>query len=122
MAHFAKLDKYNVVTEVVVVNNEELLVNGVESEEKGIVFLTLWSNGYYKWRQTSYNRSFRKNYAGVGYTYDEIRDAFILPKPFPSWVLNEDTCEWKAPVPLPDDGNSYQWNEETQSYQRIGDF
>ena len=119
MAHFAKLDKYNVVTEVVVVNNEELLVNGVESEEKGIVFLTLWSNGYYKWRQTSYNRSFRKNYAGIGYTYDEIRDAFIPPKPFFSWVLNEDTCQWQAPVTMPDDGNMYKWDEETQTYQRI---
>ena len=122
MAHFAKLNKHNVVTDVVVVNNEELLDNGVESEEKGIVFLTLWSGGYYKWRQTSYNGSFRKNYAGVGYTYDEIRDAFIPPKPFPSWVLNETTCQWQAPVPMPDDGNMYGWDEETQSYQRIGEI
>lgn len=117
MAHFAKLDKYNVVTYVVVVNNEELLDNGVELEEKGIVFLTLWSDGYYKWRQTSYNASFRKNYAGIGYTYDEIRDAFIPPKPFPSWILNEDTCQWQAPVPMPNEGNTYQWNEETQSWE-----
>ena len=117
MAHFAKLDRYNVVTDVVVVNNEELLDNGAESEEKGIVFLTLWSGGHYKWRQTSYSASFRKNYAGIGYTYDEIRDAFISPKPYPSWILNEETCLWYAPVTMPVENGPYNWNETTQNWE-----
>jgi hypothetical protein len=120
MAHFAKLDKSNIVIDVAVVSNEELLDNGVESEEKGIVFLTIWSNGHYRWRQTSYNGSFRKNYAGIGYTYDETRDAFISPKPFPSWVLDEDTCQWQAPVAMPDDESMYyQWNETTQTWEVV---
>lgn len=72
-----------------------------------------------KWIQTYKDRSQRKNYAGIGYTYDATRDAFIPPQPFPSWVLNEDTCLWDAPVARPDDGNIYQWNEETQSWDEI---
>ena len=64
-----------------------------------------------QWIQTSYNHNIRKNYAGVGYSYDEVRDAFIPPKPFDSWTLNEETCNWEAPTPYPDDGQIYNWNE-----------
>jgi hypothetical protein len=116
MAHFAKLDDNNNVLEVNCVNNNELMVDGSESEAKGIEFLTSWSGGYTNWKQTSYNGNIRKNYAGVGYTYDASRDAFIPPKPFNSWVLNESTCLWEAPVPYPDDGNRYVWDEETLSW------
>ena len=94
MAHFAKLDENNVVLEVHCVHNNELLVDGVESEVKGIAFLVMWSNGYPFWKQTSYNGSMRKNYAGIGYTYDVQRDAFIPPKPSDSYVLDEQTCQW----------------------------
>ena len=112
MAHFAKLDENNVVLEVHVVHNNELLdENGVEQEQKGIDFLINWSNGYLAWKQTSYNGSFRKNYAGIGYTYDPQHDAFIPPKPFPSWLLNAD-AQWEAPVAMPTDGQMYSWDEE----------
>lgn len=117
MAHFAKLDENNVVLEVHVVHNNELLdKNGVEQEHKGIDFLINWSNGYLAWKQTSYNANFRKNYAGVGYTYDSQRDAFIPQQTYPSWVLNEDTCRWEAPVPMPEDGQMYIWDEPTTSW------
>jgi hypothetical protein len=94
MAHFAKLDENNVVLEVHCVHNNELMVDGVESEAKGIEFLVLWSGGYIHWKQTSYNKTFRKNYAGIGYTYDVQRDAFIAPKPGDGYVLDEQTCQW----------------------------
>jgi len=117
MAHWAKLDENNIVLEVNVVNNNELLdENGQESEQKGIDFLTSWSGGYSNWKQTSYNGNFRKNYAGMGFTYDSGRDAFIPPKPYNSWILNEDTCLWDSPVPYPTDGKLYHWNEETSSW------
>lgn len=118
MAHFAKLDENNVVLEVHVVNNAELLdENGVEQESKGIAFLIEWSGGYTNWKQTSYNSNFRKNYAFVGGTYDPIRDAFIpLKPPFDSWIVDETTCKWKAPVPYPDDGKGYIWDEESVSW------
>jgi len=116
MAHFAKLDENNVVVEVIVVNNNELLQDGVESEAKGIEFLVDWSGGYTNWKQTSYNGNFRKHYAGVGYTYDATRDAFIPPPPFPSWTLNESTCLWDAPIPMPTDGQRYYWDEPTTSW------
>jgi hypothetical protein len=116
MAHFAKLDENNVVLEIHVVHNNELLQDGVESESKGIQFLVDWSGGYPLWKQTSYNGNFRKNYAGIGYTYDATRDAFIPPQPFPSWVLNEDTCLWDAPTPMPTDGQFYRWDEPTTSW------
>ena len=117
MAHFAKLDQNNVVIEVNVVNNIELLAaDGSESELLGIAFLTRWSGGYSNWKQTSYNGKFRKHYAGVGFTYDENRDAFIPPQPFPSWTLNEQTCLWDAPTPMPTDGQRYQWDEATTSW------
>ena len=119
MAHFAKLDENNVVLEVNVVNNNDLLQNGVESEAKGIKFLVGWSGGYTNWKQTSYNNRIRKNFAGIGYTYDPTRDAFIPPKPFSSWVLNEDTCLWNAPVPMPTDGQRYYWDEPTTSWVAV---
>jgi len=113
MANFAKLDENNVVLQVNVVDNNELLdENGVEQEQNGIDFLVKWSGGYPYWKQTSYNGNMRKNYAGIGYTYDPVRDAFIPPKPYPSWILNEQTCLWDPPVAIPDDGNRYQWDEE----------
>ena len=120
MAHFAKLDESNVVLEVNVVNNETL--NNLpfpESESVGIAFLTDWSGGYSNWKQTSYNSNFRKRYAAIGNTYDPVLDAFIVPKPFPSWLLNTDTCDWQAPVPYPSDGNVYTWDETTQSWVQV---
>jgi len=116
MAHFVKLDENNVVLEVVVVSNNELLQDNVESEAKGVQFLIDWSGGYPLWKQTSYNGSIRKNYAGIGYTYDATRDAFIPPQPFASWVLNESTCLWDALVPMPTDGQRYNWDEATTSW------
>jgi hypothetical protein len=116
MAHFAKLDESNTVLEVLAVNNNELLVDGVETETKGVEFLTNWSGGYTNWKQTSYNGRIRKNYAGVGFAYDAIRDAFIPPKPFPSWLLDEQSCRWNAPVPYPNDGRMYRWDESTLAW------
>jgi len=111
MAHFAKLDDTNTVLEVHCVHNNELLDNGVESEAKGVAFLIAWSGGYTNWKQTSSNANIRKNYAGVGYTYDVTRDAFIPLKPFVSWVLDEESCQWGAPVAYPADGKMYFWDE-----------
>lgn len=95
MAHFAELDENNVVTRVIVVHNNELLIDGVESEQKGIDFCVAHYGG--RWIQTSYNGSFRKNYACIDYTYDQSRDAFIPPRPNNSWTLDETTCRWIAP-------------------------
>jgi predicted nucleotidyltransferase len=93
MAHFAKLDDSNVVLEVHVVNNDVLTE---DEEASGIAFLTEWSGGYSNWKQTSYNGSIRKNYAGIGFLYDPIRDAFIPPKPTEgNWILNKETCLWE---------------------------
>jgi len=117
MGHFAKLDDANVVTDVIVVSNETL--NNLpfpESEPVGVAFLTEWSGGYTNWKQTSYSASFRKNFAGVGFTYDLVLDAFISPKPFLSWLLNTTTCQWQAPIPYPTDGKTYYWNEDTQQW------
>jgi hypothetical protein len=119
MAYFAKLDENNVVLEVLAVNNNELLQDGVESEAKGIEFLVNWSGGYTNWKQTSYNGKIRKRYAGIGYIYDAQRDAFIPPKSFPSWVLNEETCLWEAPVPMPDDGQRYYWDDAATSWSLV---
>ena len=116
MAHFAKLDENNVVLAVNAVHNNELLQDGVESEAKGIQFLVNWSGGYANWKQASFSGSFRKNMASIGYTYDPTRDAFIPPQPFPSWTLNEDTCLWDAPTPMPTDGQRYYWDEATKSW------
>lgn len=125
MAHFAQLDSNNIVLTVLVVNNEVLLKeDNTESELKGIEFLNSLL-GTSNWKQTSYNGNFRKNFAGVGYTYDSGRDAFIPPTPFDSWVLNEDTCLWEAPVEYPNTLNDegipdiYLWNEEKQEWVLI---
>ena len=117
MAHFAQLDEHNNVTAVIVVHDNELSVNGIELEAKGIAFLVLWSNGHPFWKQTSYNASIRKNYAGIGYTYDPDRDAFIPPQPFPSWTLDEQTCQWISPVPFPNDEKQYFWDEPSVSWK-----
>jgi len=120
MSHFAKLDDNNIVLDVNVVSND--VIDNLpfpESEPVGIQFLTEWSGGYTNWKQTSYSASFRKNYAGIGYAYDSTLDAFISPKPYPSWLLNTQTCEWVAPVPYPNDGNLYNWDEATQSWIEV---
>ena len=121
MAHFAQLDENNVVTQVIVVSNNELLdASGVEREEMGIGFCQRLFGG--NWKQTSYNHNFRKRYAGIGYTYNAELDAFVPPKPFPSWVLNNTEANWEAPVPAPADQGQgdppkyYHWVEETQSW------
>ena len=129
MASFAKLDSENKVIEVHSVVNEVLHdANGVEQESIGIEFLrNLFNEPDAVWKQTSYNTfggthylggtPFRKNHASIGFTYDADRDAFIPPKPFSSWVFNEDTCRWDPPTPYPDDKeNMYIYNDETQSW------
>tara|TARA_Y100001937_G_C7009868_1_gene280457 strand:- start:32 stop:400 length:369 start_codon:yes stop_codon:yes gene_type:complete len=119
MAHFAKIGMNGKVIEVFKVNNQVILdADGNESEINGIDFLTKLT-GWSIWKQTSYNSNFRKNYAGLGMTYDEDRDAFIPKKPFNSWTLNETTCLWEAPVARPDDNQSYSWNEESQQWEVI---
>ena len=119
MAHFVELNNSNVVVQVIVVNNEELLDNGVESEAKGIAFCQSLFGSTTTWKQTSYNGTIRQNYAGIGYTYDEDLDAFIPPKPFESWVLDEETCQWEAPVAYPTDGKNYYWDEPTTSWIEV---
>lgn len=120
MGHFVKLDEQNLVIDATVVNNETLgNLPFPESEPVGVAFLTEWSGGYSNWKQTSYNGNFRKNYAGVGYTYDSVLDAFVPPKPFPSWLLNTNTCQWVPPTPYPTDGNMYTWDEETLSWVKV---
>lgn len=118
MAHFAQLDDSNVVTQVIVVANEELLLDGAESETKGVIFCKSLFGDDTKWVQTSYNANFRKNYAGIGYTYDPIADHFYAPQPYPSWVLNDD-AQWEAPVARPDDNKFYTWNEDTQEWDLV---
>ena len=121
MATFAKIGLNNKVIEVLSVHNNELLdSNGVEQEVNGIDFLTKLT-GWSIWVQTSYNNNFRKNHAGVGFAYDEDRDAFIAPKPYASWILNEDTCQWEAPVAYPDDDNRYTWNETNQTWDLVSE-
>ena len=115
MAHFAEIGLDNKVLRVIVVHNNELIdESGQESETKGSEFCRSLFGG--TWVQTSYNAKFRKNYAGIDFTYDTQRDAFIPPKPFPSWVLNEDTCRWECPVPYPEDDRMYRWDEATLSW------
>ena len=119
MASFAKIGLNNKVISVHSVHNNELKdANGVEQENIGIDFLTKLT-GWAIWKQTSYNGNFRKNHAGIGYTYDEDRDAFIAPKSFNSWILNEETCIWEAPSDMPDDGERYKWNESTTTWDIV---
>ena len=115
MAHFAELDANNVVLRVVVVDTKDnSTADGVEKESIGQAFCERLFGG--RWVQTSYNGKIRKRYAGAGYTYNEALDAFITPKPFPSWTLDNVTTEWVAPVPMPTDGQIYSWDEVTQSW------
>jgi hypothetical protein len=117
MAHFAQLEN-NIVKQVIVVSNQDILdENGQESEQKGIDFCSNLLGG--TWLQTSYNAKIRKNYAGIGYTYDETLDAFIAPKPYNSWLLDEDKAQWKAPIPYPNDDKRYTWDEETRSWVEV---
>lgn len=117
MAHFAQLDENNVVMHVYVVNNQELMVDGVESEEKGIEFLKTLFGENTVWKQTSYNRRFRKHYASAGFIYIPDIDAFVHPQPYPSWTLNNETARWEAPIAMPDDGQHYTWNEGSQIWE-----
>jgi len=117
MAHFAKVEN-GLVTQVISVSNSDTAnAEGVEMESIGAAFCEHLLGG--DWKQTSYNGNIRKNYAGIGYTYDEARDAFIAPQPFPSWVLNEQTCQWEAPVPMPTDGKMYSWDETTLTWIEV---
>jgi hypothetical protein len=111
MAHFAELDADNIVVRVLVVPNEQ--------ENRGHDYLATDLGLGGTWVQTSYNATIRKNYAGIGYTFDSVRDAFIPPKPFASWNLNEDTCNWEAPVAYPDDEKMYTWDEATTSWVEV---
>ena len=123
MAHFAKINSENIVTEVIVINNDVILdSNGQEHESLGVDFCKqLYGDGTYK--QTSYNSNFRKNMATVGSTYDASKDAFIRPKRYSSWVLDESTCRWKPPVDHPTDSEAvggnvlYQWDESITNWK-----
>jgi hypothetical protein len=119
MTHFAQLDENNKVLQVIVVSNDELMENGVESEHKGIAFCKTLLGADTNWVQTSYNATIRKNYAGIGYTYDSVRDAFISPKTYNSWVLNEETCNWEAPTPYPSGDGMYKWVEDDLNWQLV---
>ncbi len=131
MASFAKIGLNNKVIEVLSLHNDVLKdADGVEQEVLGIDFLTKLT-GWAIWKQTSYNTvggvhtlsgtPFRKNHAGIGYTFNEAKDAFISPKLYDSWTLNEETCQWEAPVAYPDDGKKYEWNEDTEAWKLIND-
>ena len=121
MAHFAKLGVGNIIEKVIVISNDV-----ATTEQAGIDFINKLYNTRDAWKQTSYNNNFRKNFAGIGYQYDQQRDAFIAPKPFNSWILNEDTCRWEAPIAMPqltqeqiDNRNYYNWNETILSWDLI---
>ena len=117
MAHFAELDENNIVTRVIAVHNNELMDGETESEVKGMGFCVSLFGGS-NWVQTSYNGNIRKQFAGIGYTYDDTNDVFISPQPYPSWIL-DDNFDWQAPIPMPEDDNLYTWNEETQSWDEL---
>ena len=115
MAHFAELGTDNIVKRVIVVSNRDAAdASGVEKEYIGAAFCERLFGG--TWKQTSYNGNIRKRYAGVGYTYVTLLDAFITPQLYPSWVLDEPTCQWVAPVPMPTDGKMYGWDEATLAW------
>lgn len=114
MAHYAFLDQNNIVTEVIPGRDEWEIVDGISD----------WEAYYGEFRgqickRTSYNNNYRKNYAGVGYYFDAARDAFIAPKPFESWLLDEETCLWQAPTPKPEDGKLYEWDEATLAWVEV---
>jgi hypothetical protein len=119
MAHFAKLDENNVVTQVIVVDNKDTAdAFGVEKEYIGAAFCERILGGV--WKQTSYNGNFRKNYAGIGFIYREDIDAFVPPQPYPSWVLNNDKAQWEAPTPMPTEG-IWRWDEDTTNWEEVMD-
>lgn len=125
MAHFAELNQNNEVIQVIVISNQDILdETGKESEEVGINFCKSLYGSDKNWKQTSYNNAFRKRYAGIGMTYNEQLDAFILPQPYPSWNLNPETADWEPPVPQPQligeqqsSRQSYEWDEDTLSWK-----
>jgi hypothetical protein len=118
MAHFAQVDALNIVQQVIVVANSDCLdVDGNESEAVGAAFCTNLLGG--RWLQTSYHGNIRVRFAGIGYRYDEIRDAFIPPQPYLSWIFNETTLEWDPPIPYPSDGKTYIWNESIQQWVQV---
>lgn len=120
MAHFAELDHNNVVTRVIVIHNDVLKdENGVEQEALGEAFCKLLYGPETRWKQTSYSASFRKNFAGEGYSYYRQLDSFIPPKPYESWSLNISTANWDSPIPYPNDGKLYKWNEEIMNWREI---
>lgn len=120
MAHFAKLGVGNVVEQITVVHNSVITDNnGNEVEKLGVDYLNKIYNTRDAWKQYSYNKNFRKNAAVIGGTYDQQRDAFIPPKPYNSWLLNETTLLWDPPIPYPNDGQDYIWNEQTVSWKKI---
>jgi hypothetical protein len=115
MAHYAFIDENNIVVEVIVGRNEDEVVDGISD----------WESHYAEFRsglickRTSYNNNIRKKFAGIGMTYNEVLDAFIAPKPYPSWVLNEETCDWEAPTPKPTDDKTYRWDESAQNWEEV---
>ena len=118
MAHFAEIDENNIVKRVIVIHNNMVMgSDGNEDEAKGIEFC----NSLYgdtNWVQTSYNNNMRKQFAGIGFSYDDVNDVFISPQPYPSWSLDENH-DWQAPTPMPEDDKKYAWNEDTQSWDEI---
>jgi hypothetical protein len=114
MAHFAKLGTGNIVEQIIVVSNDIAI-----TEQAGSDFINKLYNTRDVWKQTSYNNNIRKNYAGIGYTYDQTRDAFIAPKPYSSWLLNEESCQWESPIPYPQDDNKYTWNETIKNWEVV---
>jgi hypothetical protein len=122
MAHFAKLGVGNIIEQVISINNAVITdANGVEQEQLGVDFINKLYNTRDVWKQTSYNNKIRKNYAGIGYHYDQARDAFIPKKTFNSWILNETTCQWEAPVAMPteqlENNQYYSWNESAINWE-----
>ena len=118
MAYMAQLDDNNTVLRVLSVSNTDCPDPAPANEAQGAAFLESLGLGT-NWKQTSFNATFRKNYAGIGYTFDADRDAFIAPQPYASWILNEDTCQWEPPLPYPTDGKQYSWDEDTTSWVEI---
>ena len=123
MAHYAFLNSNNIVTEVITGVDEDIIQTNLDGSQVG-GSSEAWETFYGNFRgqvckRTSYNGNYRKNYAGIGYTYDAERDAFIPPKPFTKWILNEDTCQWEAPIPYPTDGKDYVWNDNKGEWEEV---
>jgi hypothetical protein len=124
MAHYAKLNENNIVEQVIVINNDKELTNGIEDESAGVAFCASLTN-HQNWKKTSYNAGYgelknkmRKQYAGIGFSYDPVKDVFVVPQPYPSWVLDSNS-DWQAPTPRPQDGNLYYWDESTLSWNLV---